>query len=284
MAFAIDPANNRLVVGYPSGNRISLIDNNRAVTIRSDHGTASPAPGTCKYTDGTVLTNTVTSPDMQGTTQFVCTGWVMTGNAPASGAGLRCVMTVTNAATLTWQWSTNYWLAASAGQHGTVNVGAGWQAMGVATQITALADLHYHFTGWSGAAGGAANPLALLLDGPKAVTANFAETLTTVHPTPHWWLAQYGGTADFEQAVLDDTDGDGLFAWQEYVAGSVPTNRESIFRSLITVSNGVPRVTWTPDLGAARVYTVDGRTNLTEGAWGNTNAGSRFFRVKVSMP
>jgi hypothetical protein len=54
--------------------------------------------------------------------------------------------------------------------------------------------------------------------------------------------------------------------------------------SLISVSNGVAWVTWTPDLGTARVYTVYGRTNLTEGAWGSTNMDARFFRVNVWMP
>jgi hypothetical protein len=84
--------------------------------------------------------------------------------------------------------------------------------------------------------------------------------------------------------ALADADGDGQMAWQEYVAGTVPTNRESVFMSLISLSNGVPWVTWTPDLSTARVYNVEGRTNLTEGAWGPTNAGSRFFRVNVWLP
>jgi hypothetical protein len=33
-----------------------------------------------------------------------------------------------------------------------------------------------------------------------------------------------------------------------------------------------------------RVYTVEGRESLTDGDWVPTNAASRFFRVKVSMP
>ena len=73
-------------------------------------------------------------------------------------------------------------------------------------------------------------------------------------------------------------------AWQEYVAGSDPTNRASVLRAMIGVSNTVPRLTWTPDLGSARVYTVEGCTNLTEAAWGSTNATTRFFRVRVDMP
>ena len=48
--------------------------------------------------------------------------------------------------------------------------------------------------------------------------------------------------------------------------------------------NGMALVAWTPDLGAARVYVVEGRTNLTDGVWGTTNSGARFFRVNVGMP
>jgi ribosome-binding factor A len=49
-------------------------------------------------------------------------------------------------------------------------------------------------------------------------------------------------------------------------------------------NRGSPHVTWTPDLGTARVYSVAGKTNLAEGAWGATNGASRFFRVKVDLP
>lgn len=73
-------------------------------------------------------------------------------------------------------------------------------------------------------------------------------------------------------------------AWQEYVAGSDPTNRSSVLRAMICVSNAVPWLTWTPDLGSARVYTVGGRTNLTEAAWRAADSGSRCFRVRADLP
>jgi hypothetical protein len=59
------------------------------------------------------------------------------------------------------------------------------------------------------------------------VTANFAANYTTTHPTPEEWLAQYGITPDFDQNSLEDTDHDGLVNWQEYVAGTDPTNAAS---------------------------------------------------------
>jgi hypothetical protein len=49
----------------------------------------------------------VNSPVVNGITQFVCTGWTMTGNAPQTGTGSSFNMTLTNNAVLTWLWTTN---------------------------------------------------------------------------------------------------------------------------------------------------------------------------------
>lgn len=108
-------------------------------------------------------------------------------------------------------------------------------------------------------------------------------------PVPFAWLNQYPALLtlandDYEAAALADADGDGHAAWQEYVAGSIPSNRESVLRTRMDGNGGSPHVTWTPDLGTARVYSVAGKTNLADGAWGETNGASRFFKVRVTMP
>ena len=50
----------------------------------------------------------------------------------------------------------------------------------------------------------------------------------------------------------------------------------------------VPIVTWSPNLntnGEERVYTVWGKTNLTDAAWMSpTNSAHRFFKAKVALP
>lgn len=112
-----------------------------------------------------------------------------------------------------------------------------------------------------------------------------ASTTTTEVPVPYAWLDQFslvtGG--NYEAAAMADADGDGHLTWQEYVAGTVPTNSASVFTASIMLSNGVRYVTWTPNLGTERVYTVEGKSSLTNAAWvSSTNAASRFFRVKVS--
>lgn len=67
------------------------------------------------------------------------------------------------------------------------------------------------------------------------------------------------------------------------MAGLSPTNAAARFEARVEFENGEPVVTWSPDLGVARDYVVEGKETLGDG-WGPTNAASRFFQVKVSLP
>ena len=66
------------------------------------------------------------------------------------------------------------------------------------------------------------------------------------------------------------------------------TNSESEFTAGIEFVDGVPQVTWSPNLntnGTERIYTIWGKESLTDAAWHSpTNAAHRFFKVKVEMP
>ena len=142
----------------------------------------------------------------------------------------------------------------------------------------------------------------LLLDVLAGVTdASTAETETFGSPArvPHDWLDEwmptlgypagaggFHGHADYERAAngTKTTPGGATMAvWQDWIAGTCPTNPASVFLADIAVSNGVPVVSWTPDLGAERDYVVLGKSNLLDRTWGPTNAGSRFFQVEVRL-
>lgn len=70
-----------------------------------------------------------------------------------------------------------------------------------------------------------------------------------------------------------------------YIAGLDPTNETSKFTANITISNGVPSIVWTPDLGSSRTYTIYGKTDLTDANWTSpTNSSHRFFKVGVELP
>ena len=63
---------------------------------------------------------------------------------------------------------------------GTVSASDGYYSAGSVVQLTASASAGYQFSGWSGSATGAANPVTVTIDTPKSVTANF-NTLVTIN-------------------------------------------------------------------------------------------------------
>ena len=107
---------------------------------------------------------------------------------------------------------------------------------------------------------------------------------------PYAWLSGYGLglDSDFETAAKRttgkvDPSGRPMSVWQDYVAGTDPTNAASMFTAGIEFVDGVPKVTWSPNLntnGSERIYTIWGKTNLTDDVeWMRpTNTGHRFFK------
>jgi len=83
-----------------------------------------------------------------------------------------------------------------------------------------------------------------------------------------------------------DIDGNAMFVWQDYVAGTDPTNLASQLTADISMQGKTPIITWRPDLEEKRNYKVWGSTNLVNGGdWEYpTNALHRFFKVTVEMP
>ncbi len=83
--------------------------------------------------------------------------------------------------------------------------------------------------------------------------------------------------------------------WQDYVAGTDPTNAASKFTAKIEMKDGAPSITWDPALngegvrkGNSRLYRVWGKSNLNDASWSEVSSGSEsdynFFRVTVEMP
>ena len=146
-------------------------------TINPAYGEITPSPGIYTNTYETVITNKTSTFVTTGNTQFVCCGWVMTGNAPTVGSTNSFIMTQTNNAVLTWLWETNYWLDTGSGPNGAVSVGAGWFGSGSNVQISATASSHYHLSSWSGQTNGCTfsnNTITVPMTMPRAIMANFA--------------------------------------------------------------------------------------------------------------
>jgi len=116
-------------------------------------------------------------------------------------------------------------------------------------------------------------------------------TLNTPCLVPFSWLDQWGGNSSNYETLAKSKGANGYFYWESYVAGLSPTDANSKFsitNFVVQSNNGKDAVTalvWSPDLRPNRVYTVWGKTNLTDGAWHfPTNDASRFFKVDVKLP
>ncbi|MBP5787870.1 MAG: hypothetical protein J6Y19_08665, partial [Kiritimatiellae bacterium] len=119
------------------------------------------------------------------------------------------------------------------------------------------------------------------------------ETASTPVAVPYAWLDEKAASfvaangGDYEAAAKAKA-ANGREMWECYVAGLSTTNAAEEFTTEITFSNGVPKVSWEPDLNEGgkkneREYVVEGKPGMLE-EWGATNSESRFFRVKVGMP
>jgi Tol biopolymer transport system component len=120
---------------------------------------------------------------------------------------------------------------------------------------------------------------------------------------PDWWMIQYFGHPTGEASDLslasDDADGSGMSNLQDYIAGTDPTNPNSVFRlSAAAPANSTISLTWPAVAG--RSYQIQYKTNLDDPVWltapGNISViGSQgyylapaaqshsFYRVLVSI-
>ena len=133
-----------------------------------------------------------------------------------------------------------------------------------------------------------------------------AETQGTPEPVPHSWLDGYtnilsshGG--DYEVMANAPSpgangagktwpDGSPCYVWQDFVAGTSPTN-DTVFTATIRMEGNTPVITWepdTPELRATRVYKTLGKKTLMDKDWVDVTDKDQseyhFFRVTVDMP
>lgn len=82
------------------------------------------------------------------------------------------------------------------------------------------------------------------------------------------------------------TAANGMTLHECYVAGLDPGDPDADLVANISMNEAAePVITWAPDLTPDRVYTVIGRTNLTDSGWVDpTNESTRFYKVKASLP
>ena len=116
------------------------------------------------------------------------------------------------------------------------------------------------------------------------------------------WAEQYPGFAtkfgsDFTAALTKPTGkrdgaGNAMLVWQDFVAGTDPTNPDDVFKASITFDKetGAPVICWTPELpeqeAAKRLYRKYGKVRLADGNWTPIDGDAsdyNFFKVTVEM-
>ena len=119
---------------------------------------------------------------------------------------------------------------------------------------------------------------------------------------PCSWSANFQSFAtmygdDFATALMKptgkrDSQGNALFVWQDYVAGTDPTKEDDVFTASITFDgDGKPVVSYIPELSepeaAKRTYRTFGKVKLNDKNWTPVPAGEEinynFFKVTVEM-
>ena len=116
-------------------------------------------------------------------------------------------------------------------------------------------------------------------------TADGSDALAALAATNALAYAQHGETFG---AFANIVGANGRTIWANWLAGLDPANPEDDFMVFIAVTNGVPSLSWKPDLGNARTYTIRGCYALSPDSWEDVSANNlatttnRFFKVSLS--
>jgi len=150
-----------------------------------------------------------------------------------------------------------------------------------------------------------------LMDDLVVATNTIPDFVTTNHFIPYRWLTLLGVVTNEPPSYSDmqaadssiaDADWDGMLNWQEYLAGTQPTNFESKLVILSqTILNGTNTIQWLSTTNALAPYSIAAASDLSSNDWvtvtnnllatsdgTNTLSGyfgsnsPAFFRVQVS--
>jgi hypothetical protein len=99
------------------------------------------------------------------------------------------------------------------------------------------------------------------------------------HAVPYSWIQNQSASwiNDYETAVSQDQDGDGFMTWEEYWAGTDPTNGASFLKIDSVAYDGTNVIIkWQNAKVGAGVppLAIQARTNLVSGSWSNVGQKS----------
>lgn len=264
-----EPAGTLAAVDSSSSNRVALV-----ATMSSPVAGATPVTYRWDFGDGSaILTNQTakTSYSYPGSGIYTCRVETVDNwdNHTVASMTLK---------TISGGLSQPHILCAAAGEHGTITPeGDITVDEGTSAAFTVAAEDHYRIDAISTNG----SMLNVSFDNTSdsydftwshiqadgSLNATFAPVVTTNNPArvpENWLIRYYPNTNDYNAAAISDTDADNMDAWEEYVAGTDPTDSSSFLKLLIDPSSvaggegpvfrwiGAPhrtyRIGWTDDL------------------------------------
>lgn len=153
----------------------------------------------------------------------------------------------------------------TAATHGTVT-GGGNYLHGTTATLTATGNPGYVFSTWTGDVTGTANPLAVLMDSDKIITANF---VPDPNDTDHDGLTNYQEVVEYHtNPEASDTDGDGFADGYEVSSGFNPTSADSAPDTQMNIYTSVELEF---GAGLGKTYRVESSTDLQ--TWTTVESG-----------
>ena len=206
-----------------------------SLAVSSAHGTAAPN-GTTEWSWGDAVAASVQEPAPSNGVRQVCTGWVGTGSAPATGTATNVAFTIEEDSTLAWNWRKENQIAVSVAGDGTCAFGTQWVEDGTIAMAEIVPATHLYTIALAGDTNGvtlAGTTLAIPSDGPRNIAVTVTEVklaldVSTAHGTPspatgrtEW---SWGNTVAASVAADESVDGVRWACTGWTGTGSAPTN------------------------------------------------------------
>jgi uncharacterized repeat protein (TIGR02543 family) len=160
----------------------------KTLSVSQARGAALPANGDHTYSMGASVAASVPLVVMDGgNKRYLSKGVSVVGNSFTQNSTNSVTLTLTNNATLTWQWETQYLLEAMTNGHGAVTTAGNWHAEGASVFLTASPASGWSFAGWTGDTGGClidGNTITVAMTQVRRISASFVKGVYAVTFNP----------------------------------------------------------------------------------------------------
>ena len=166
------------VCGAARSIAVSVDEVRPHLVVSSEHGTPTPAVGEHLYSSDAEVTVSVEAPAAVDGVRAVCTGWTGTGSVPASGEGDSVTFVIIEDSSITWNWSTGYWVEFSIVGKGTTSYAAQWIADGTNLVIPFSVNTPFYSLSLSGDADEAVlgeDSITVPISAPRSIVLTVTE-------------------------------------------------------------------------------------------------------------